>query len=148
MISQLLKAAGWKTGVCMALTAALACKKPSSLHRHAHTDAHTLRASHSGCRWWLVRARDKRPPCTPSVKQGIGLIDMQAALLLQSRGGSFAVERAGRQLAGAVWRPYVHYTLTSFQPRAVLGEDNMRHTINMQQLSVCYRLSRRAGKRK
>lgn len=38
---------------------------------------------------------------TPSVKQGIGLIDMQAALLLQSRGGSFAVERAGRQLAGA-----------------------------------------------
>lgn len=46
-------------------------------------------------------SRDKRPPCTPPVKQGIRLIDMQAALLLQSRGGSFTVERAGRQIAGA-----------------------------------------------
>lgn len=146
MISQLLKAAGWKTGACMAVTAALACEEPSRLHPHTHTDAHNLRASHSGCRWWLVRAQDKRPLCTPSVKQGIGLIDMQAAPLLQSRGGSFAVERAGRQLAGAtVWQPYVHYTPTSFQPHAVLGEDNIRHTINMQQLSMCNRLSRRAG---
>lgn len=46
-------------------------------------------------------SRDKRPPCTPPVKQRIRLIDMQAALLLQSRGGSFTVERAGRQIAGA-----------------------------------------------
>lgn len=150
MISQLLKAAGWKTGACTALTAALACEEPSRPHPHAHADVHSLWASYSGCRWWLVRVRDKRPPCTPSVTQGIGLIDMQAVLLFQSRGGSFAVERAGsRQLAGAtVWQPYLNYTLISFQPCTVLGEDNIRLTINMQQLSVCNKLSRRAAKRK
>lgn len=42
MISQLLKAAGWKTGACTALTAALACEEPSRLHPRAHADAHTL----------------------------------------------------------------------------------------------------------
>lgn len=132
MISQLLKAAGWETGG----RARAANRSSPGLHPLAHADVHALRASHSGCRWRLVLARDKRPPCTPSVKQGIRLIDMQAALLLPSRGGSYAGERAGRQLAGAtVRRPYVHPTLTSFYPPAVLGEDNI-HTINMQQLSV------------
>lgn len=109
-------------------------------HTHTRGCAHALRASHSGCRWQLVHARDKRPPCTPSVKQGTGLIGMQAALLFQSGGGSFAVERAERQLAGAaVWRPYVHYTLTSFHRHVVLGEDNIRRRINMQQFSACNR---------
>lgn len=150
MISQLLKAAGWKTGACSAPTAAQACQKPSRLHPRAHADAHApasfpFRAQMAAG----ARSRDKRPPCTPPVKQGIRLIDMQAALLLQSRGGSFTVERAGRQTQELLYDGHMFITpwLPFSPPITVLGEDKIRHSIECGVTDHTQANSRRAGKR-
>lgn len=128
MISQLLKTAGWKTGACNCSPGLPESLSPPPLHTcgcaHPPSIPFRVQMAASACSW------DKRPPCTPPVKQGIRLIDMQAALLLQSRRGSFAVERAGRQLAGAtVWRPYVHSTLTSFTP--LMSLERIKLDINL-----------------